>query len=497
MVPKLFRSGKSFKKAGMYLLHDPAKASTAHRVPWTHTINLASDHPSLAIDEMYWTYRSADQLKREAGLKAGGRQLEYPVRHISLNWHRSESPSREQMIEAAESFLAHMGWHEHQTLIVCHSDKHPHVHLMVNAVHPETGRALDSSFEKRRVQEWAETYEREHEAIFCEERLKPVGEREPSPNRKIWERMKSSQHEFERSEYERISAEFDYFIRNDEGEGKDGEWRILKDRQRGQRERFFMDGRQAFRTVRDKAYRTVSREFKAEWRGYYQAKREGLDEEALDILKAGILERRDKALDERRNEACRELREKRDEEYAALLEVQKQERARLREGQESGQRAYWLLDGPPSPFAAEKTDATRDQRHDQDLTDAFRGSSHEITDRREDEEREEAKPREDFADDEISPADSVNPGRAKGLGDVGLGIAGALGVIGERLFDGFFGGGTKMKDAREPRNETEAAKAKAAQRVVEEQSRMNANAEEEAKLVAYWLERRERKRERD
>jgi len=29
------------------------------------------------------------------------------------------------MIATVESFLAHMGWKDHQALIVCHTDKHP------------------------------------------------------------------------------------------------------------------------------------------------------------------------------------------------------------------------------------------------------------------------------------------------------------------------------------------------------------------------------------
>jgi hypothetical protein len=95
MVPRLFSSGKSFKKLALYLLHDPKKAKTDERVRWTHTLNLASDHAPSALHEMLRTYRAAEALKREAGSGTGGRPLENPVKHFSLNWHPSEMPARE------------------------------------------------------------------------------------------------------------------------------------------------------------------------------------------------------------------------------------------------------------------------------------------------------------------------------------------------------------------------------------------------------------------
>ncbi len=94
MVPKVSRSGKSFVKLSLYLLHGKDKASTAERVRWTHTLNLASDDPSLAVDEMLWTYRAADNLQRMNGIRGGGSPLANTVRNYSLNWHPSEQPSQ-------------------------------------------------------------------------------------------------------------------------------------------------------------------------------------------------------------------------------------------------------------------------------------------------------------------------------------------------------------------------------------------------------------------
>jgi hypothetical protein len=120
-----------------------SSTTTADRVDWTHTLNLANDHIPSAVDEMLWTCRAADQLKREAGIGAGGRRLESPVKHFSLNWHPSDQPSREEMVEAVESLLQHLGWEDRQAALIAHNDKdYAHVHVMLNAVSPVDGRTF-------------------------------------------------------------------------------------------------------------------------------------------------------------------------------------------------------------------------------------------------------------------------------------------------------------------------------------------------------------------
>src|ERR1700733_12221304 len=142
MIVKISPSGKSFKGLSTYLTHDP-KANTQDRVAWTHTHNLANDHVPSAVDEKAWTARKARLLKQEAGIPAGGRATEYPVKDLSLNGSPEDKPTREHMIQKSQDFLRHMGWQEHQAIMVAHDDKpHPHVHLMINAIHPETGLHL-------------------------------------------------------------------------------------------------------------------------------------------------------------------------------------------------------------------------------------------------------------------------------------------------------------------------------------------------------------------
>ena len=266
MIVKISPGGSSFKGLSTYLTHDP-KADTQDRVAWTHTQNLANDHVPSAVDEMVWTARNAELLKQEAGVRAGGRTTEDPVKDVSLNWSPEDKPTREHMIATSEDFLRHMKWQEHQVVMVAHNDKpHAHVHLMINAVHPETGRHLDDGFERRRAQEWALQYEREHERIYCEQRLKNPGDREKNMPRNIWMAFQHNEKEF--SQAEKIMAENSLEIPENP---KNAEWKILKELQKSERIEFFAQGKMEFSDLRSSIYREVREEFRERWSDYYKA----------------------------------------------------------------------------------------------------------------------------------------------------------------------------------------------------------------------------------
>ena len=200
MIVRIHSSGKSFSGTAAYLTHDP-EAQTDERVAWTHTLNLANDHVPSAVDEMLWTARNAELLKQEAGIRAGGRATENPVKHLSLNWSPEDNPTREHMIETTEEFLRTMRWQEHQALLVAHDDKdYAHVHVMLNVVHPETGLRLDDNFDHRRAQAWALKYEQEQGRVYCEQRLKNPEERENAPPRNIWTAFQENEKKFEQAE---------------------------------------------------------------------------------------------------------------------------------------------------------------------------------------------------------------------------------------------------------------------------------------------------------
>ena len=60
----------------------------------------------------------------------------------------------------------------YQAIILAHSDEpQQHVHVIVNRVHPETGKAATLSNSKLKLSQWAEAYERERGKIYCPQRV--------------------------------------------------------------------------------------------------------------------------------------------------------------------------------------------------------------------------------------------------------------------------------------------------------------------------------------
>jgi hypothetical protein len=337
MIPKIQTRGGSFKGLATYLTHDP-KEKTDARVDWTHTLNLANDHIPSAVDEMLWTARYAELLKQEAGIRAGGRSTENVVKHFSLNWSPEDEPNRERMIEATEAFLRHLKWNEHQAVLVAHNDKeYAHVHVMLNAIHPETGLRLNESFEHRRAQAWALDYEKEHGRIYCEQRLKEAQEREEGPTRPAWMAFKENQIKFEREEKTlRDQAPIVVDTPNIPEGGVDAEWKKLKLIQRHEREVFFSEGKLAFSELRNSIYREVREEFRDRWADFYAAQKTGGGEDALALAKAELVADQKAVLDARRDEACKELRKGRDGRYRELLDDQRDIRFDLRARQAAG-----------------------------------------------------------------------------------------------------------------------------------------------------------------
>lgn len=171
-------TGKSFKGAFMYLQHDKRHEgetvrTTTERVAWQSFRNLATDNPDAAWRVMAATARQQDALKLAAGGSGAGHKSDQVVFHYSLGWHPNEKAglSRAEMLRAAEESIRVLQAQEYQAAIIAHNDtKHPHVHIVINRVHPETGKMLDLWNYKRNLSKWALAYERERGHIWCQER---------------------------------------------------------------------------------------------------------------------------------------------------------------------------------------------------------------------------------------------------------------------------------------------------------------------------------------
>ena len=178
MVPAITACGRSFRGAARYYLHDKrqpdeAMRLTTDRVAWAETVNLPTADPERAWKIMAHTALAQGHLKAAAGTKATGRKLKKPVFAYSIAWHPSERPTKAAMMKTARESLKEQGLDEHQAIILCHTDEpQAHVHIIVNRVHPATGKAATLSNSKLKLSQWAEAYELKRGKILCPQRVK-------------------------------------------------------------------------------------------------------------------------------------------------------------------------------------------------------------------------------------------------------------------------------------------------------------------------------------
>jgi hypothetical protein len=134
------------------------------RVEWTTTRNLPTSDPELAARVMRDTAAQNPSTKK-------------PVYHIMLSAAPGDSIDRAMMERMADRVLDRLGLTEHQAVLVAHLDRpHHHLHIMVNRVHPETGRAWST------WQDWAPVME-----VLREEERALGLQQVPSPRQHVRE----------------------------------------------------------------------------------------------------------------------------------------------------------------------------------------------------------------------------------------------------------------------------------------------------------------------
>lgn len=287
MIQALTTGGRSFKGAARYYLHDKrrdgeAERDTADRVAWTHTVNLPTQDPHRAWRMMATTAMKADELKAGAGVKATGNKLRKPVFAYSLSWDPSERPSQAEQLEAAQETIKLLGFGEHQALIVCHNDEpHPHVHVIVNRVHPTEGRAHEPSYPKKLLSKWAQAYEEKRGKIFCPQRVinnekRGKGEfvRHPRVSRPAYEFAKAAAPEtaraaFVRTEQKQEDAQLSQAGR-DMHDSHAKQWAELKRAYAAAKDRLYARSDERKKEKADE----VKQEFKPAWRELFKQQRD-------------------------------------------------------------------------------------------------------------------------------------------------------------------------------------------------------------------------------
>ena len=141
MIGKVPRAGRGFRGLVRYLLHGARRSDTLQpRVAWTATRNLLLDDPAKAPLLMRMTATKSVRVRR-------------PVYHLVISWTPDERPTPEMMRQVADTTCRDLGLAGHQRLYVAHRDTHnPHLHIVVNRVHPETGTAWATSNDYKRVE---------------------------------------------------------------------------------------------------------------------------------------------------------------------------------------------------------------------------------------------------------------------------------------------------------------------------------------------------------
>src|SRR5437667_4869596 len=120
-------SNKSFRVLARYL-SEGRTGEEQHRVAWVASRNLPTADPDLA----------ARIMRATAGQNV---RVKEPVYHLALSFDPGDAVDRAAMERVADRVLETLGLQGHQVLIVAHADReHAHMHLMVNRVHPETGK---------------------------------------------------------------------------------------------------------------------------------------------------------------------------------------------------------------------------------------------------------------------------------------------------------------------------------------------------------------------
>ena len=123
-------SARGFGALARYLANGRT-GDNPERVTWSTSRNLPTDEPELAGKIMRAT--AAQNLR-----------VDKPVYHLALSFDPNDVVDRATMERVADRVIAALRLQEHQVLIVSHGDRdHPHMHLLINRVHPETGLVWD------------------------------------------------------------------------------------------------------------------------------------------------------------------------------------------------------------------------------------------------------------------------------------------------------------------------------------------------------------------
>lgn len=167
--------GKTSRGANFFALASYLRAGLngdrPERVEWIQARNLATDDLTVAPHVM----------KATADLSS---RVQKPCYHLSVSWAHEDRVDSSGMADVADRLLADIGLAEHQAIMVAHNDTdHQHLHIMVNRVHPDTGKAWHGAYDYRAIETSLRDQERAHEFRYVPGRHSGLTREERSPER--------------------------------------------------------------------------------------------------------------------------------------------------------------------------------------------------------------------------------------------------------------------------------------------------------------------------
>ncbi|MEQ1715214.1 MAG: relaxase/mobilization nuclease domain-containing protein [Hyphomicrobium sp.] len=139
MLAKVVPPTNDFHALAHYLVHGKSGKPSPDRVAWVFGHNLPDADPTHAAKLMTAT----------AQLSARTQNAAY---HMMISWGERERPTPEAMQDIARQTLTLAGLDEHQALVMGHGDTpHRHLHMLINRVHPTTGKAWATSHDYARL----------------------------------------------------------------------------------------------------------------------------------------------------------------------------------------------------------------------------------------------------------------------------------------------------------------------------------------------------------